>query len=98
MDIALCKSLPINKETKPNNTAPQVDEQTLDRFIASKALEKVTNLTLKQLRQRCSDFLAFLKKQEAAKISSSVAIAYRDELLCRGLSHKTLKDYLAANK
>ena len=98
VDIALCKSLPINKETTPNNTAPQVDEQTLDRFIASKQLEKVTNLTLKQLRQRCSDFLAFLKKQEAAKISSSVAMAYRDELLRRGLSHKTLKDYLAANK
>ncbi|TOG13874.1 integrase [Vibrio parahaemolyticus] len=98
VDIALCKSLPINKETTPNNTAPQVDEQTLDRFIASKQLEKITNLTLKQLRQRCGDFLAFLKKQEAAKISSSVAMAYRDELLCRGLSHKTLKDYLAANK
>ncbi|MCJ0821314.1 hypothetical protein MO988_07835 [Vibrio vulnificus] len=98
VDIALCKSLPINKETKPNNTALQVDEQALERFIASKALEKVTNLTLKQLRQRCGDFLAYCKKHEAAKISSSVAMAYRDELLCRGLSHKTLKDYLAANK
>ncbi len=75
-----------------------IDEQTLDEFVQTKQLEGVIQLTIKQLNQRCGDFLAYMKSQRADKPSNSLAMSYRDELLKRGLSHKTVKDYLAANK
>ncbi|HHF3020746.1 TPA: phage integrase SAM-like domain-containing protein [Vibrio diabolicus] len=79
-------------------TALVINSKTLDQFVESKRLEKVTNLTLKQLKQRNGDFLKFVEQLEGTSITSSVAMAYRDELLSRGLSHKTLRDYLAAIK
>ncbi|WP_233902190.1 hypothetical protein [Vibrio campbellii] len=75
-----------------------INEQTLDEFVQTKQSEGVIQLTIKQLNQRCGDFLAYMKLQSADKPSNSLAMNYRDELLKRGLSHKTVKDYLAANK
>ncbi|MDB1122649.1 site-specific integrase [Vibrio algarum] len=53
---------------------------------------------MKQFQQRCNDFLNYLTKQDNEKPSNSLAMAYRDELIQRKLSHKSLKDYLAANR
>ena len=83
------------KATSPRSS---VGKEALAEFIESKKLENVTQLTIKQLQQRCSDFLNYLSKQGAEKPSNSLAMAYRDELIQRGLSHKSLKDYLAANR
>ncbi|MEZ8719303.1 tyrosine-type recombinase/integrase [Vibrio splendidus] len=81
-------------------TAPRlsVGKEALVQFIESKQLENVTRLTIKQLQQRCSDFLNYLLSQGEEKPSNSLAMAYRDELIQRKLSHKSLKDYLAANR
>ncbi|WP_255555610.1 integrase [Enterovibrio paralichthyis] len=75
-----------------------IDSVTLEQFVATKQLEGVTQLTLKQLTQRCDDFLAYMRAQGAIKPTNGIAMEYRGALLRRGLSHKTLKDYLAANK
>lgn len=75
-----------------------IDEQTLNEFVQTKQLEGVIQLTIKQLNQRCGDFLDYMKAQDVDKPSNALAMSYRDELLKRGLSHKTVKDYLAANK
>ncbi len=85
--------------TAAKATSPRlsVGKETLAQFIESKQLENVTQLTIKQLQQRCSDFLNYLSKQGGAKPSNSHAMAYRDELIQRELSHKSLKEYLAAN-
>ncbi|EGQ9060138.1 tyrosine-type recombinase/integrase [Vibrio parahaemolyticus] len=93
-----CRLLSETYEPKPKKQIPSINSDALDRFIESKRLEKVTNLTLKQLKQRNGDFLKFVEQLEGASITSSVAMVYRDELLGRGLSHKTLRDYLAAIK
>ncbi|EPJ2791001.1 DUF6538 domain-containing protein [Vibrio parahaemolyticus] len=93
-----CRLLSETYEPKPNKQIPAINSDSLDRFIESKRLEKVTNLTLKQLKQRNGDFLKFVEQLEGSSITSSVAMAYRDELLGRGLSHKTLRDYFAAIK
>ncbi|MGR5501996.1 tyrosine-type recombinase/integrase [Vibrio sp. DNB22_10_4] len=53
---------------------------------------------MKQLNQRCKDFLAYLADQGADTPSNGHAMTYRDVLIQRGLSHKSLKDYLAANR
>ncbi len=83
---------------KAPSPSPSVDKEVLAQFIESKQLENVTQLTIKQLQQRCSDFLSYLSKQGNEKPSNSQAMAYRDELIQRELSHKSLKDYLAANR
>ncbi|MCW4447232.1 site-specific integrase [Vibrio splendidus] len=75
-----------------------VGKEALAQFIESKQLESVTQLTIKQLQQRCSDFLNYLSSQGRENPSNSLAMAYRDELIQRKLSHKSLKDYLAANR
>ena len=93
-----CRLLSETYEPKPKKQIPAINSDSLDRFIESKRLEKVTNLTLKQLKQRNGDFLKFVEQSEGSSITSSVAMAYRDELLGRGLSHKTLRDYFAAIK
>ncbi|EGR2555267.1 integrase [Vibrio alginolyticus] len=93
-----CRLLSETYEPKPKKQIPAINSDSLDRFIESKRLEKVTNLTLKQLKQRNGDFLKFVEQLEGSSITSSVAMAYRDELLGRGLSHKTLRDYFAAIK
>ncbi|MDE1209642.1 DUF6538 domain-containing protein [Vibrio aestuarianus] len=93
-----CRLLSETYETKSKKQIPSINSDALDRFIESKRLEKVTNLTLKQLKQRNGDFLKFVEQLEGLSITSSVAMAYRDELLSRGLSHKTLRDYFAAIK
>ncbi|EOK5701596.1 site-specific integrase [Vibrio vulnificus] len=67
-------------------------------FVQTKQLEGVIQLTIKQLNQRCGDFLYYIKAQGIDKPSNALAMSYRDELLKRGLSHKTIKDYIAANK
>ena len=75
-----------------------INHDTLNQFIESKRLEGITNLSIKQLQQRCGDFLDYLKQQGITKPTNSYAMNYRDELLKRDLSYKTLKDYIAANK
>ncbi|CAK2437412.1 Site-specific recombinase XerD [Vibrio crassostreae] len=77
---------------------PSVGKGELAQFIESKQLENITQLTIKQLQQRCSDFLGYLSSQGEVRPSNSLAMAYRDELIQRKLSHKSLKDYLAANR
>ncbi|HDM8161099.1 TPA: tyrosine-type recombinase/integrase [Vibrio harveyi] len=77
---------------------PRFGQEALSEFIESKQLENVTQLTIKQLQQRCSDFLQYLSAQGVNQPTNSLAMAYRDELIQRQLSHKTLKDYLAANR
>ncbi|EHY8549380.1 TPA: tyrosine-type recombinase/integrase [Vibrio parahaemolyticus] len=93
-----CRLLSETYEPKSKKQIPSINVDVLDRFVESKRLEKVTNLTLKQLKQRGGDFLTFVDQQKVVSITSSIAMAYRDELLGRGLSHKTLRDYFAAIK
>lgn len=93
-----CRLLSETYEPKTQKQTSSINTDVLARFIESKRLEKVTNLTLKQLKQRNGDFLKFVEQLEGSSITSSVAMAYRDELLGRGLSHKTLRDYFAAIK
>ncbi|EJG1064090.1 tyrosine-type recombinase/integrase [Vibrio parahaemolyticus O1] len=69
----------------------------LNNFIRSKRLEQVTPLTLTQLNQRCTNFLNYLAKQEIC-LSAKAANTYRDHLIEKGLSTKTVKEYIAANK
>ncbi|EGQ8502080.1 tyrosine-type recombinase/integrase [Vibrio parahaemolyticus] len=69
----------------------------LNNFIRSKRLEQVTPLTLTQLNQRCTNFLNYLAKQEIC-LSAKAANTYRDHLIEKGLSSKTVKEYIAANK
>lgn len=69
----------------------------LNNFIRSKRLEQVTSLTLTQLNQRCTNFLNYLAKQEIC-LSAKAANTYRDHLIEKGLSAKTVKEYIAANK
>ncbi|EJL6720212.1 tyrosine-type recombinase/integrase [Vibrio alginolyticus] len=69
----------------------------LNNFIHSKRLEQVTPLTLTQLNQRCTNFLSYLAKQEIC-LSAKAANTYRDHLIEKGLSAKTVKEYIAANK
>ncbi|KAB2822766.1 site-specific integrase, partial [Aliivibrio finisterrensis] len=77
---------------------PVITSVTLTNFIQSKKLEGVTQLTLNQLEQRCNDFLGYLKELNTDKPTNSIAMHYRDRLLKRKLSSKTLKDYIAANR
>ncbi|EKO3581909.1 tyrosine-type recombinase/integrase [Vibrio metschnikovii] len=78
-----------------------VDRQVLitelGNFIHSKRLEKVTPLTLTQLNQRCTNFLDYLTKQNVS-LSAKAATTYRDHLIEKGLSCKTVKEYISANK
>ncbi|CAH8189277.1 tyrosine-type recombinase/integrase [Vibrio aestuarianus] len=83
---------------KASPPRPCVSKEELAQFIESKQLENVTQLTIKQLQQRCSDFLNYLSRQGDENPSNSNAMAYRDELIQRELSHKSLKDYMAANR
>ncbi|EPH5594520.1 TPA: tyrosine-type recombinase/integrase [Vibrio diabolicus] len=69
----------------------------LNNFIHSKRLEQVTPLTLTQLSQRCTNFLDYLTKQNVS-LSAKAASIYRDHLIEKGLSAKTVKEYIAANK
>ncbi|WP_119467706.1 site-specific integrase [Vibrio cholerae] len=69
----------------------------LNNFIHSKRLEQVTSLTLTQLNQRCTNFLDYLTKQNVS-LSAKAANTYRDHLIEKGLSCKTVKEYIAANK
>ncbi|MBE4607604.1 site-specific integrase [Vibrio navarrensis] len=69
----------------------------LGNFIHSKRLEQVTPLTLTQLNQRCTNFLDYLAKQDIC-LSAKSANTYRDHLIEKGLSAKTVKEYIAANK
>ncbi|HCH3859003.1 TPA: tyrosine-type recombinase/integrase [Vibrio parahaemolyticus] len=104
-----CTVVSINNEARTKvQPAPEVsvtpslaDEQVLitelDNFIHSKRLEKVTPLTLTQLNQRCTNFLDYLTKQNVS-LSAKAANTYRDHLIETGLSAKTVKEYIAANK
>ncbi|MEZ8088369.1 MULTISPECIES: tyrosine-type recombinase/integrase [Vibrio] len=67
----------------------------LDEFIQSKRLESITHLSVTQLKQRCTDFIYFIRKRKLPA-TAKTAMTYRDSLLSRGLSSKTIKDYLAA--
>ncbi|HCG7138044.1 TPA: tyrosine-type recombinase/integrase [Vibrio parahaemolyticus] len=69
----------------------------LNNFIHRKRLEQVTPLTLTQLSQRCTNFLEYLTKQNVS-LSAKAANTYRDHLIEKGLSAKTVKEYIAANK
>lgn len=69
----------------------------LNNFIHSKRLEQVTPLTLTQLNQRCTNFLDYLTKQNIS-LSAKAATTYRDHLIEKGLSCKTVKEYISANK
>ncbi len=102
-----CTSMSIETRAMP---APAPDESVnsrligaqeltteLNNFIRSKRLEQVTPLTLTQLNQRCTNFLNYLAKQEIC-LSAKAANTYRDHLIEKGLSAKTVKEYIAANK
>ncbi|EKF9426734.1 tyrosine-type recombinase/integrase [Vibrio cholerae] len=69
----------------------------LNNFIHSKRLEQVTPLTLTQLSQRCTNFLDYLTKKNVS-LSAKAANTYKDHLIEKGLSAKTVKEYIAANK
>ncbi|XAG24549.1 tyrosine-type recombinase/integrase [bacterium 19CA03SA04] len=106
-----CTVVSINNEASINAQpapAPEVgvnrnlaDRQVLitelGNFIHSKRLEQVTPLTLTQLNQRCTNFLDYLAKQDIC-LSAKSANTYRDHLIEKGLSAKTVKEYIAANK
>ncbi|WP_407559715.1 hypothetical protein [Vibrio parahaemolyticus] len=69
----------------------------LNNFIHSKRLEQVTPLTLTQLNQRCTNFLDYLTKKNVS-LSAKAATTYRDHLIEKRLSCKTVKEYISANK
>ncbi|EKO3793021.1 tyrosine-type recombinase/integrase [Vibrio metschnikovii] len=104
-----CTIVSINNEARIKvQPAPEVtvnrnlaDRQVLitelGNFIHSKRLEKVTPLTLTQLNQRCTNFLDYLTKQNVS-LSAKAATTYRDHLIEKGLSCKTVKEYISANK
>ncbi|EJV0275562.1 tyrosine-type recombinase/integrase [Vibrio parahaemolyticus] len=100
-----CRSMSIETRAMPapeesvNSRLIGAQELTteLNNFIRSKRLEQVTPLTLTQLNQRCTNFLSYLAKQEIC-LSAKAANTYRDHLIEKGLSAKTVKEYIAANK
>ncbi|MFA0415514.1 integrase, partial [Vibrio renipiscarius] len=56
----------------------------LDEFIQSKNLESITHLSVTQLKQRCTDFIYFIRKRKLPA-TAKTAMTYRDSLLGRGL-------------
>lgn len=95
---AVCTPLGAVDKPKATSDKEMINKVVLARFIESKKLEKITQLTIKQLEQRCSNFLTFMQDKKVAEPTNSLAMDYRDELLKRKLSRKTIKDYLAAIK
>ncbi|WP_052446983.1 hypothetical protein [Vibrio campbellii] len=81
--LSKCRPITSTGKLQKVKTALVIDLKTLEQFVESKRFEKVTNLTLKQLKQRSGDFLKFVEQLEGTSITSSVAMAYRDELLVR---------------
>lgn len=96
---------PVTVETPPPAPVEALPEQQskdskffateLDDFIHSKSLENITHLSCAQLKQRCTDFIFFVRKRKLP-VTPKTAMVYRDSLLARGLGSKTIKDYLAA--
>lgn len=96
---------PVTVETPPPAPVEALPEQPskdskffaneLDDFIRSKNLENITHLSSVQLKQRCTDFIFFVRKRKLP-VTPKTAMVYRDSLLARGLGSKTIKDYLAA--
>ncbi|WP_240207602.1 DUF6538 domain-containing protein [Vibrio sp. CyArs1] len=48
---------------QPCKPRPRFGQEALSEFIESKQLENVTQLTITQLQQRCTDFLKYLSAQ-----------------------------------
>ncbi|WP_274058603.1 tyrosine-type recombinase/integrase [Vibrio parahaemolyticus] len=92
------RALPATEESVTSRLVGKQELTTeLNNFIHSKRLEQVTSLTLTQLNQRCTNFLDYLTKQNVS-LSAKAASTYRDHLIEKGLSCKTVKEYIAANK
>jgi len=70
--------------------------QALDEFICSKGKEGVRPLTIKQLNQRITHFIASIEHKDVSSVTSGCVLRYRDLLLEQGRSHKTNKEYMAA--
>ncbi|WP_261816981.1 tyrosine-type recombinase/integrase [Vibrio gallicus] len=85
-----------DKTNKPKQKHYTLLSQGLTQFIASKQGECIRALTVKQLEQRISHFIAFHSDTPIAKINSSDGMRYRDQLLKEGRSTKTNKEYLSA--
>ncbi|GEA62548.1 tyrosine-type recombinase/integrase [Vibrio comitans] len=70
----------------------------LAEFIHSKKQQNITALTVHQLNQRISHFIAFYDKQSNSAMSSALLMAYVDHLNSQKRSPKTNKEFLAAIK
>ncbi|ORT50215.1 hypothetical protein ST37_09960 [Vibrio sp. qd031] len=73
-------------------------DKILDKFISSKKLESITQLTITQLEQRSKYFIDSMKITSIRSVTPAIAFSYRDLLLSEGRSYKTNLDYLAAIK
>jgi integrase len=68
----------------------------LERFIEVKALEKLTALSVHQLKTRCQHFIKTMSVKVVSDMTPSTAIQYREQLLKQQRSDKTNRDYIAA--
>ncbi len=71
-------------------------KNALAKFIDSKKLQSIRPLTIHQLESRVSHFIQFSPVDRVANVTTAHALLYRDELLKKGRSTKTDKEYLAA--
>lgn len=70
----------------------------LAEFIHSKKQQNITTLTVHQLNQRITHFIAFYDTRASSEISSALLMAYVDHLHAEKRSPKTNKEFLAAIK
>lgn len=88
---------PVTAETPPPAPMEALPEQPakdskyfaneLDDFIRSKSLENITHLSYVQLKQRCTDFIFFVRKRKLP-VTPKTAIPERDRSLLTNLHLK----------
>ncbi|PTP27495.1 hypothetical protein CWO07_19800 [Vibrio splendidus] len=98
------KAIPIRNTSLEGLSTPSPQQATslvslksaLVKFINSKKLQSIRPLTIHQLESRVSHFIQFVAVDRVADVTTAHALLYRDELLKKGRSSKTDKEYLAA--
>ncbi|MEZ8051762.1 tyrosine-type recombinase/integrase [Vibrio atlanticus] len=98
------KPIPVRNTSIQTQSVPLTRQATsltslkyaLVKFIDSKKLQSIRPLTIHQLESRINDFIQFAPVDRVADVTTAHALLYRDELLKKGRSAKTDKEYLAA--
>ncbi|EID4380369.1 site-specific integrase [Vibrio parahaemolyticus] len=88
-------SIPARKNSKPNQDGKPI-KRYLERFLEVKTLEKLTQLSVHQLKTRCEHFIKSMSVEKIPDMTPSVAMRYRELLLKQQRSDKTNRDYIAA--